>query len=49
MTFFEFCGIVRGYYIVKNNKTIPKYCLYWNNIDPEKIKLGLTDYKLVKR
>ena len=49
MTFLEFCDKLYGYFITYNGKIIHKYELYFNNLDPEKIVLGLTNYKLIKR
>ena len=49
MTFLQFTTKLRGYYVSINGKIIHKYELYFNNIDPDKIVLGLTNYKLIKR
>jgi len=48
-SFLEFCCELRGYKIIKNNKSVPNFIAYWTKNTFESIKDGKNGYSLRAR
>lgn len=50
-TFKQFCDFLRGYKIInKKGETVPKFIVYWENIQPVTLLRKKHDkYKLIQR
>jgi hypothetical protein len=49
ISFLKFCQQLHGFVILKNNKVIPKYVLYWSNINIKIVLKQEKGFTLLKR